>query len=370
MSDSRPALPPLAYWAKVTAVVLLVVAAALAVYNLRSVALSVFLGLFLAIAAEPFLGWLQRRGLGRGLAITVLSLGSLIVLAGVTALLLYPAIKQIGQFVESLPELSRQLTDRLNRLGVRFDDPAMQERLRGIAEKLPGVLGSSLGAVYGILGGLVSTVFTVLTVVVLALYFMAWMPRIRAFVARLLDDEERVAVLDSSLERIGGYVTGQIVVSLAAGVVTGVVLGLLGVPYAPVLGVAMALFDAIPQVGATIGAIVCTAVALTHSLGVGALTFVFLLLYQQFENYVLAPRVFSHSVDISPVAVFIAVLVGGSALGVVGAVTALPMAAALKVILRHLFRDQLDRIEAAPRKPKLRPKSQPGPTPEPSPRPE
>jgi predicted PurR-regulated permease PerM len=343
----KPVLPPMSYWAKTTAVVILVITAAAALFELRSVALSVFLGLFLAIAAEPFLRWMQRRGVRRGVAIALLALGALLVLAGVTALLLYPAIQQIGQFIESLPELSRQLTQRLDRLGVRFDDPAVQQRLQELAGKLPGLLGSSLGAVYGILGGLVSALFTALTVIVLALYFMASMPRIKAFAGRALGgDPERVEVLDESLDRIGGYVTGQIVVSLAAGVTAGVVLGVMGVPYAPVLAVAVAVLDAIPQVGATIGAVVCTAVALTDSLVLGLVTFGFLLLYQQFENYVLAPRVFSRSVDLSPVAVFIAVLVGASALGAVGALTALPTAAALKVILSYVFRERLDKLEA------------------------
>jgi predicted PurR-regulated permease PerM len=153
--------------------------------------------------------------------------------------------------------------------------------------------------------------------------------------------------MNESLARIGGYVTGQIIVSLTAGITSGVVLGLLGVPYAPVLGVVVAFFDAVPQVGASIAAVLCTAVALTESLALGIVTLLFMLGYQQFENYVLAPRVFSRSVDLSPVAVFIAVLVGASALGPVGALTALPVAAALKVVLSYVFRDRLERIESS-----------------------
>lgn len=333
------------YYAKVTAVVIGVAAAAIALYQLRSVATSVFLGLFLAIASEPFLAWLQRRGLSRGAAITVLSLSGLLVFVGLSALLLYPAIKQVGELLESLPDLVRQVSTRLAEFGVRLDDPAVQERLQGIADKLPGLLGSSLGALYGIVGGLISTVFTVFTVVALALYFMFAMPNLRRFAARALGSPERVAVMDQSLDRIGGYVTGQTVVSLTAGLVSGVVLGLMGVPYAAVLGVAMAMFTAIPQVGATLGAVLCTAVALTDGVGLAVATFAFLVVYQQFENYVLAPRVFSKAVGLSPVAVFIAVLVGGSALGVVGALTALPVAAALKVVFRYVFRGELTRIE-------------------------
>lgn len=342
----RRNLPPLPYYAKITAVVLAVAVGALALYQVRSVAMSVFLGLFLAIAAEPFLSWMERRGMRRGWAVAVLALGVLVLLAGLIALLLYPAIKQIGQLIESLPNLLQQLTDQLDDFGIRLDDPAIRERLESMAEKIPSILGSSLGAVYGVLGGLVSAIFTAFTVIALALYFMIWLPRIRAFAARALGRPERVEVMNQSLARIGGYVTGQITVSAAAGVVSGVVLGLLGVPYAAVLGVAMGMFSAIPQVGATVGAILCTLVALSDSVSLAIITFVFLLAYQQFENYVLAPRVFSSAVDLSPVAVFIAVLVGGSALGVIGALTALPVAAAMKVVIRFIFRDRLSRIEA------------------------
>lgn len=345
----RPTLPPLTYYAKITVVVLAVLVLAVVLYTIRSVALSIFLGLFLAIGAEPFIAWLQRKGLTRGWAVTVLALGSLVVIAGMIALLVYPAIRQIGQLVESLPTLLQMLTERLDRFGVRLDDPAIRERLEGFAEKLPSVLGSSLGVVYGVLGGILSGVFTTFTVIALALYFMLAMPRLRAFVARWLGRADRVAVLDASLARVGGYVTGQLAVSLTAGVVSGVVLGIMGVPYAAVLGVAMALFTAVPQVGATIGAVVCTLVALTESPTLAIATFVFLLVYQQFENYVLAPRVFGKAVDLSPVAVFVAVLVGGAALGAIGALTALPVVAALKVVMRHVFRRDLHRIEEAER---------------------
>lgn len=350
----RAVLPPLSYWAKAAAVVIGVVAFALLLYSLRSVATSVFLGLFLAIAAEPTITWLERRGLHRGWAVAVLGLSTMVVMAGVTALLVYPAVTQIGQFVQDLPDLVRQLIDRLERLGVRFDDPAIQQRLQALTDRLPSLLGSSLGAVYGFLGGMIKAAFTFLTVVALALYFMVWMPRLRSFAARALGEPERVQVMNESLARIGGYVSGQLVVSLTAGLTSGVVLGLLGVPYAPILGVAVAFLDAVPQIGATLGALVCTAVALTESLALGIVTLLFLLAYQQFENYVLAPRVFSRSVGLSPVAVFIAVLVGASVLGPVGAFTALPMTAAFKVVLSYVFRRQLVRIEKSDIDPDVR----------------
>jgi predicted PurR-regulated permease PerM len=344
-SVREPRLPPLTHYAKATAVVIAVGVAAVLLYQIRSVVLSIFLGFFVAVGSEPFVRWLERRGLRRGAAVAVFVLSALLVLAGLTALMLYPAIRQAGQLVQSVPDLLDQATVQAERFGIRFDDPEVQERLRSILEKAPSLLASSIGTIYGVLGGVFSALFTTLTVIVLAVYFMVELPRMRAFAAKALRLPERAEVMEQSMARVGAYVTGQIVVSLTAGVFSGVVLAILGVPYAAVLGVAVAICSAIPQVGAMIGAVLCTVVALTESIAVALITLAVLLAYQQFENYVLAPRVFARAVDLSPVAVFIAVLVGAGAAGAIGAVTALPLAAALKVVFRYLFRRQLGRME-------------------------
>ena len=335
----------MAHYAKATAVVIAVGVLAVLLYQIRSVVFSVFLGFFIAVGSEPFVRWLERRGLPRGGAVAVFVAGALLILAGITTLLLYPAVQQAGQLVRSVPYLLDQASTRAEQFGIRFDDPQVQQRLRSALERAPALLASSIGAIYGVLGGVLSALFTTLSVVVLSIYFMLALPRIRAYVARALRHPERVEVMERSMAKVGGYVVGQIVVSVTAGVVAGVTLGLLGVPYAAVLGVAVGVLSAIPQVGATIGAVVCTIVALTVSVPVALLTLAILLGYQQFENFVLAPRVFAEAVDLSPVAVFIAALVGAAVAGAIGALTALPITAALKVVFRYLLRRQLEHIE-------------------------
>ena len=361
-ADGARSLPPLTHYAKVTAVVIMVAALASLLYQIRSVVLSIFLGFFLAVGSEPFIRWLERRGLRRGGAVGVFVVSALIVLAGLVTLLLYPAIQQAGQLVRSVPTLLDQASVQAEKFGVRFDDPEVQERLRGVLEKAPTLLAASIGTIYGVLGGVFSALFATITVVVLAIYFMLAMPRIRVFLSKALRDQERVAVMEQSMARVGGYVTGQLVVSVSAGVFSGVTLALLGVPYAAVLGVAVGMLSAIPQVGATIGAVLCTIVALTASIPVALITLGLLLGYQQFENYVLAPRVFARAVDLSPVAVFIAVLVGAAVGGAIGALAALPVTAALKVVFRYLFRRQLGRIEAPDEPPAEPPPGPPGTT--------
>jgi predicted PurR-regulated permease PerM len=337
------------HYAKATAVVLLVVGAALLLKEIRSVMASVFLGFFFAAGLEPFIRRMERRGIRRGLAVIIIVVGALTVFALIVWLMIAPAISQAADFVSAIPDLLNDLSDKRSDreiFGFRLDDPEVQKKIQEGLDKIPEIATSSLGTIYGVVGGVATALFGIFTVAALTVYFMLAMPRIHNFAARALHDPEKVRVLDESLDRIGGYVTGQLIVSLTAGIFAATFLSIAGVPYSMILGLAVGFLDAIPQVGATIGAILCTLVALTESVGLAVLVFVVLLAYQQFENFVLAPRVFSKAVDLSPIAVFIAVLVGAAVGGAIGALTALPVAASLKVVFRYVFREQLGRMEA------------------------
>jgi predicted PurR-regulated permease PerM len=344
-----PAWPSMMYIAKATATVLGVIALALLVTEVRSVMASIFLGFFFAAGLEPFIRRLEGRGVRRGDAVLLLVTGFFVALALIIWLMVVPAVEQASEFVANIPTLLNDLNERgegREILGVDLDDPEVQRKIQEQVDKIPSILAASLGTVYGILGGIVTALFGIFTVFALTIYFMMAMPRLHSFAARALGDPEKVQVLDDSLDRIGGYVTGQLVVSLTAGIFAGVVLSVLGVPYAMILSLAVAFLDATPQVGATIGAVLCTLVALTESWHLALAVFVIFLAYQQFENYVLAPRVFARAVDLSPIAVFIAVLVGAAVGGAIGALTALPITAALKVVFRYMFRNQLGRIDS------------------------
>lgn len=345
---SRRPLPPMLHYAKATATVLAVIAFALLLLRVRSVAASVFLAFFFAAGLEPFIQRMERRGLRRGVAVLVLVAGALTAFVAICWLMVAPAVRQAGELVSAIPSLLNDLSERRGTVfGLKLDDPEVQTKIQEGLDKIPELLTASLGTVYGILGGVATAAFGLFTVFALTIYFMLAMPRLRSFAIRALGDTQRVRVMEEALDRIGGYVTGQLVVSLTAGIFAGITLTLLGVPYAAILGLAVAFLDAIPQVGAMIGAVLCTLVALTESAGLAVTAFLILLGYQQFENFVLAPRVFSRAVDLSPIAVFISVLVGAAIGGAIGALTALPVAASLKVVFRYVFRAQLGRIESA-----------------------
>ncbi|MGQ0845144.1 MAG: AI-2E family transporter [Sporichthyaceae bacterium] len=342
-------LPPMVHYAKAAATILLVLGAALLLREIRSVAASIFLGFFFAAGLEPFIRRMERRGIRRGLAVLLIFLGALTLFVLIVWLMVAPAIEQAAEFVSAIPELLNDLAQRRDGqeiFGIKLDDPEVQTKIQEGLDRIPEIATSSLGTIYGVVGGVATALFGLFTVAALTVYFMLAMPRLHSFAARALHDPERVRVLDESLNRIGGYVTGQLVVSSAAGIFAATFLSVAGVPYSMILGLAVGFLSAIPQIGATIGALLCTLVALTESVNLAILVFVVLLAYQQFENFVLSPRVFSRAVDLSPIAVFIAVLVGAAVGGAIGALTALPVAASLKVVFRYLFRDQLGRIEA------------------------
>ena len=335
----------LAFVAKATAVVILVVVLAVVLYSVRRVALIVFIGFFLAIGFEPVLRKMEARGPRRGTAVLVLLLGLLVFLGAFVWLTLRPAVAQLEQLVRNVPWLVADIQDSNSDIGRFLARPEVSTRIESFLEAAPGYVVGSLGTVFGVVGAVVGAVFAVLTVVTLMVYFMLAMPRMLAFARRAVRTPARAGVLEEALGKVGGYVTGQLTVSVTAGVTSYAFFLVTGVPYAAVLAITVAIFDAIPQVGAMLGAAVATIVALTVSVPLAVGTLLFLLVYQQVENYVIAPRLFSRAVNLSPVAVFVAILIGASLAGVVGALVALPTTAALKTVFRYVFRDRLAAID-------------------------
>ncbi|MGN6245377.1 MAG: AI-2E family transporter [Motilibacteraceae bacterium] len=339
------------WFAKTTAVIVLVtigiVVLAALVYQVRTVLLTVFIGFFLAAGFEPLLQWMERHGMRRGLAVLTFFIGLLLFLTAFVFLTLTPAVQQLNELAQSLPDLVKQVSDKSTPIGDFLSRSNVQDAIQNALKSVPGYLASSVGTVFGIIGAIVGTLFTLFTVLTLMIYFMLAMPRIRTFAARVLRHPERVQVAEEALGKVGGYVTGQLTICLCAGITSYIYFTVAGVPYSAVLALLVALFDAIPQVGATLGAVVASVVALSDSVALCLVTIGWFVIYQQVENYLIAPRLFSKAVNLSPVAVFVAILVGAGLAGVVGALVALPLTAALKTVFSYTFRDRLGRISGS-----------------------
>ncbi|WP_432838054.1 AI-2E family transporter [Dactylosporangium sp. CA-092794] len=342
--DEDPATPPAARvppgvvfrWAAAgTCGVLLVLLAAYGVYIVRTILVIVVLALFLSVSLDPLVRWLMRRGMPRSSAVAVV-FGALVLL---TAAFIWsvvpPIIDQGNRLVHDLPGYLQQLSDDSKAVREVTDRYHLTDRLTGLAEGLPGMLA---GGAVGFFQQFIGTLASAGTVLVLTMYFMADMPRLRRYLIRSFPRRRRGRVgeiVDIMVDKVGGYMIGNLTISAFAGGASFLCLELLRVPFALPLAVTVAIADLIPMIGATLGATVCVLVSLlTVGLWPKSIVLVaFFILYQPVENYLLVPRIFRNTVDMPSAAVLLVALLGGSLLGLAGAVMAIPIAATIKVAM-------------------------------------
>jgi predicted PurR-regulated permease PerM len=310
-------------------------AAAQAVYSVRDVLVRVLVALFLAVSLDPAVRWLVGRNIRRGLAVTVIFFVFVAIITGFLISVIPPLVNQFDNLVQDAPGYVASLQEQSQRfrdLNERFDIAA---RLEGLTRTLPGVItGGVLGFTRAVFGALANT----LTVVVFMIYFMLDMPRLRRNASRLVPMSRRArfqAVLDLVVDKVGAYMIGQLLTAFVAGVFAFVAMTVIGVEFPIPLAILVSFTALIPLIGATLGAIVAVLVtALTTGLWPEAvLLMAFFLVYQQVENYLIAPRIQRSAVDLSAAAVLLAGLIGATALGLLGALMAIPVAAAVKVVV-------------------------------------
>ena len=302
----------------------------------RQVLILILIAAFLAVGLDPAVRWLVKRGLKRGIAVLVIVVATLGFVGGFIAAVAPPIARQSTALVKKAPDYAERLTKNptVKRLDHRYH---FVESLKKKAES--GIQVSAFGGVVGVGKKILGFVFSTLTVVILTIYFLANLPAIKRSVYRLVPRSRRARfglLTDEILNRVGGYVLGNLFTSLIAGLATLIWLEAWGVPYAVALSLFVAITDLIPLVGATIGAIGVTAVALFQGVPTGVATFAYYVGYQQFENYVLQPRVMKRTVDVAPVVTIVAALLGAALLGILGALIAVPMAAGIQLIVTEV----------------------------------
>jgi predicted PurR-regulated permease PerM len=322
--------------------VLLAYAVFLGVRNATGILVLVVIALFLAVGLNPAVVRLRSWGLPNGLAVAAVVLATLLLIVGGLVSLVPPVVTQSGQFVAQLPgyveELRRNPT--VNDLVVRFD---VVEKVRAAANA--DTVGRALGGVLGGVQLVFGTLLRTLTVLVLTIYFLAYFDRLRRLAYALVprSRRERVRLIgDEILTRVGAYLVGALSIAVLAGTTTFLFALAVGLPYPFALAVVVAVTDLIPQIGATLGAVVVSLVGLATSLPVGIACVVFFLVYQQVENYLVYPKIMRRAVEVNEVAALLAALLGGSLLGLVGAVVAIPTVAALQLILREVVLPRQD----------------------------
>jgi predicted PurR-regulated permease PerM len=316
----------------------------------------IIIALFLALALDHAVRFFERRGVPRGIAIGVVFTMVLGALTGLGFLFIPPVVEQVTQLIDDLPELTERLSKGRGPLGFLEREFNLADRVEklvtGQGEGAAGALTILTGPVLSAVESAFLIAVAILAVIFLTLFMLVsgppWVEGLRS----LVPDHLRPYVhrgMTGMYDAIGGWVVGAAAIALVAGTTATLVLVAMGAPYALPLGVLVGLLDPIPFLGAILASAV-VAIVLVASEGwlLAVIFLVFFVCYQQVENHVFYPLVYGQTVELSPLAVLIAVLIGGELAGIVGAIASIPIAGAIKVAAGEVVRYRRERLAATP----------------------
>ena len=324
----------------------------LVVFSLGTL-LSIFVAAVLALGLDPVVGALVRRGWGRGRAALAVFAGLFVAVAAIVLFTAAPLWEEILEFANALPGYWDELTNTAafeNLTSTAGVDDTIRNALKDLAAGLPEAANTLLGIFAGVFGSVLSLV----TLTFLSLFLLMERVTITNWLFGFAPPEiERRwrPVLEQSIGAVSSSLIGNVAISLVAATVAGLSAWAFGLPFPIVLAVITGFLDLIPQVGATVAAVILVAVALTVSTPAAIGMAIIQLIYQQLENYVVYPIVYREAVELSPFTTIVAVLIASSLLGVVGAILAVPFAAVIKILLREAGGPRRARM-AALRQPK------------------
>ncbi|MEU4170293.1 AI-2E family transporter [Streptomyces sp. NPDC026665] len=308
-----------------------------AFHQLTGLLINILISFFLALAIEPAVSWMASRGMRRGLATFLVFLGSLIMIAGFVTLLGSMLAGQIIKMIEGFPDY---LDSVINWINTHFHTDLrrvdIQEGLLH-SDWLRKYVQNSATGVLDVSGQVLGGLFQLLTVGLFSFYFAADGPRLRRALCSVLPPARQAEVLrawEIAVDKTGGYLYSRGLMALISGIAHYILLEALGVPYAPVLGVWVGLVSQfIPTIGTYLAGALPMLIAFTIDPWYALWVLVFVVVYQQFENYVLQPKLTSRTVDIHPAVAFGSVIAGTALLGAVGALIAIPAVATLQAFL-------------------------------------
>ncbi|MGW9214014.1 AI-2E family transporter [Embleya sp. NPDC055664] len=308
-----------------------------AVMGIQHVLIIILISFFLAAGLNPFVERLEKRGMPRRWAVCTVAFGFVVFAAAFVTAIAQPLVEQTSSLINSIPDSLTELrnNERFRQLDEKYD---LVNRAKDWAANA-NTAENVAGGLWGFGKMVLTSVFDTLTVIVLTLYFLGALPSIKEHLYNLFPRSRRARVRllgDEILSGIGGYVNGALIVATCAGLSSFIFLMILGNDYALPLALVIAITDLIPMIGATVGAAVVSVVVFFDSPGKALTCVIFFLAYQQFENYLIYPRVMNRAVNVPPAITVIAALVGGALLGVTGALLAIPIAAAVLLILREV----------------------------------
>jgi len=300
----------------------------------------------LALGLDPVVGALVRRGWGRGRATVFVFVVIFAAVAAIVLVTVSPLWNELVAFAHELPTYWNELTNSaaFQKVVSSGTQSSVHSTLQDVVSNVPDAASTILGFAGGAFGSLLSLV----TLTFLALFLLMERPTITDWLFGFAPpgvEQRWRPVLEESIVAVSASLIGNVAISVVAATVAGLSAWLLGLPFPIVLAVITGLLDLIPQVGATIAAVILTLVALTVSTPAAVAIVVIQIVYQQIENYVVYPIVYRRAVSLSAFTTIAVVLIAATLLGVVGAVLAVPVAAVVKIVVREAGRPRRERME-------------------------
>jgi predicted PurR-regulated permease PerM len=312
--------------------------------------LIVFVGIFLGLVFEfPVRFVIKKTGWSRGLAATVTVLGTAIGVVLIGLLFLVPMVGSVRDFLHDLPQTIDQLrsSGELSWLG----DTGIGQNLHEGADKTSVSVPDAISGVLGIAGDFFSIFLVGFTILFICLFFLSDVPNMKRALGSVLmpgEDERWLGVWERVTESVSRWAIGLVVIATIAGTTQGVTAWLLGSSFALGLGVIAGLLDMIPNLGATLaGFILVPAIWAESGIGAAVVMLVVVLVYQQVENNILTPKIHGRAVNLSGFFIIVAVTLFGALLGVLGALTAVPLAATVQIFVQELTKARRDKVAAA-----------------------
>jgi predicted PurR-regulated permease PerM len=317
----------------------------------RHVITWILISVFLALALDPLVSFIERRTRARRpVAIGLAYLTVLLAIVAIGATFVPHLVDETNNLIDATPGYVQDLTEGRGRLGFLERKYQIVEKVQeqvnkgDVAKRLFGFSDTAVAVTKGIITFIVATVTIVFMTFFLLLEGGSWVERFYNLLPER--SQPRWRRIGSDIHKtIAGYITGNLLISLVAGVSSTIVLLVMGVPFAVALGLIVAILDLVPLAGATLAGIVVVTVSFIHSIPAGIVLLVFTILYQQAENHILQPLIYGRTVQLSPLVVLIAILIGAELAGILGALAAIPVAGSLQVVIRDILAVRRARTE-------------------------
>ena len=340
----------------VIGLVLATVVALLLIYETRRVLVWIMVAAFFAVALNPAVSWVERRAgwLRRWLATLLVFVVAFALLGGLVALFVTPLVREGSEFVDDLPQAVADARAGRGQIGELLERFNLREYAASHSEQIQQYASRMATPTLAFLRGTATTIAGIVTIIVLAYLMVLQAPRLVAGFLGLFPAEraEHIRRVGGECARtITGYISGNLVISLICGTLTYVVLKIMGVPYAGLIALFVAVADLIPLVGATLGAVAASLAAFAESTTALIVVVIFFIVYQQVENHLLQPIVFARTVRLNALTVLVAILLGVELAGILGALMAIPVAGIVQIVTVDIWRHTWGRPDAAPTSP-------------------